>query len=146
MQITVRMIYMFIFIDNPRHYVYKYKHYFHTHITIYISIKVNIIHIFHLNIHLLITFFHGRFMYIHTFFHRKIMCSCRLGICLYDIQQTSYERRLYHNYVAPSVPIWAEFYTHHRQDMPVVDSSRHACPAPPQLYIGIYYLGKFRLT
>ena len=57
----------------------------------------------------IITFFHGRFIYIHTFFHRKIMCGCRLITCLYDIQQTSYERRLHHNHVAPSVPIWAEF-------------------------------------
>ena len=57
----------------------------------------------------IITFFHGRFMYIHTFFHRKIMCGCLLITCLYDIQQTSYERRLYHSRVAPPVPIWAEF-------------------------------------
>ena len=56
-----------------------------------------------------ITFFHRRFVYIHTFFHCKIMCSCQFGICLYDIQQTSYERRLHHSHVAPSVPIWAEF-------------------------------------
>ena len=56
-----------------------------------------------------ITFFHRRFVYIHTFFHRKMMCGCRLITCLYDIQQTSYERRLHHNHVAPSVPIWAEF-------------------------------------
>ena len=62
-----------------------------------------------MNIRLLITFLHGRFMYIHTFFHYKIMCSCRLATCLYHIQQTSYERRLHHSHVAPSVPIWAEF-------------------------------------
>ena len=57
----------------------------------------------------IITFFRRRFVYIHTFFHCKIMCSCRLGICLYDIQQISYECRLHHSYVAPSVPIWATF-------------------------------------
>ena len=57
----------------------------------------------------IITLFCRRFMYIHTFFHRKIMCNCRLITCLYDIQQTSYERRLHHSYVAPSVPIWAKF-------------------------------------
>ena len=57
----------------------------------------------------ILTFLHGRFIYIHTFFHYKMMCSCRLATCLYDIQQTSYERRLHHSHVAPSVPIWAEF-------------------------------------
>ena len=56
-----------------------------------------------------LTFLHRRFVYIHTFFHRKMMCGCRLITCLYDIQQTSYERRLHHSHVAPSVPIWAEF-------------------------------------
>ena len=60
----------------------------------------------------IITFFNGRFMYIHTFFHRQIMCGCRLITCLYDIQQTSYECRLHHNHVAPSVPIWTEFTSH----------------------------------
>ena len=107
MQIAIRMIE----INNTQLYVYKYKHYiyFHAHIDRYISIKVNIVHIFHVNIHSFITFFHGRFIYIHTFFHCKIMCSCRLATCLYDIQQTSYERRLQYSLVAPSVPIWAEF-------------------------------------
>ena len=62
-----------------------------------------------MNIHSFITFFHRRFVYIHTFFHRQIMCSCRLAICLHDIRQTSYERGLHHSRVAPSVPIWAEF-------------------------------------
>ena len=57
----------------------------------------------------IITFLHGRFVYIHTFFHRQIMCGCRLITCLYDIRQTSYERRLHYNHVAPSEPIWAEF-------------------------------------
>ena len=57
----------------------------------------------------IITFLHGRFVYIHTFFHRQIMCGCRLITCLYDIRQTSYERRLHHSHVAPSEPIWAEF-------------------------------------
>ena len=57
----------------------------------------------------IITFLHGRFIYVHTFFHCKIMCSCRLITCLYDIQQTSYERRFHHSHVAPPEPIWAEF-------------------------------------
>ena len=64
---------------------------------------------FHMNIHLHHHIFRRRFVYIHTFFHNKIMCGCRLITCLYDIQQTSYERRLHHSYVAPSVPIWAKF-------------------------------------
>ena len=93
----------------------------------------------------IITFFHGRFMYIHTFFHRQIMCSCRFAICLYDIRQTSCERRLHHSRVAPSVPIWAKF-------APILGnicpwSIRAATPvlscfAPPRLYIGIYYWEK----
>ena len=62
-----------------------------------------------MNIHSLITFFHRRFMYIHTFFHRQIMCGCRLITCLYDIRQTSYERRFHSSLVAPSEPIWAKF-------------------------------------
>ena len=57
----------------------------------------------------IITFLHRRFVHIHTFFCSKMMCGCRLITCLYDIQQTSYERRLHHSHVAPSVPIWAEF-------------------------------------
>ena len=57
----------------------------------------------------IITFFHCRFVYIHTFFHRKIMRGCLLATCLYDIRQTSYERRLHHSYVALSVTIWATF-------------------------------------
>ena len=56
-----------------------------------------------------ITFLHRRFVHIHTFFHRKMMCNCQLATCLYDIQQTSYERRLHQSHVAPPVPIWAEF-------------------------------------
>ena len=76
---------------------------------IYISIKVNIIHIFHVNIHSLITFFHRRFVYIHTFFHRQIICICRLAIYLCDIWHASYERRLHSSLVAPSKPIWAGF-------------------------------------
>lgn len=51
----------------------------------------------------------SRFVYIHTFFHRKIMCSCRLAIYLYNIRRASREHRLHHSRVAPSVPIWAEF-------------------------------------
>ena len=107
MQIAIHMIK----INNTQLYVYKYKHYiyFHAHIDRYISIKVNIIHIFIWIFAYIITFFHGRFIYIHTFFHYKMMCGCRLITCLYDIQQTSYDRRFHHNYVAPSVPIWAEF-------------------------------------
>lgn len=57
----------------------------------------------------IITFLHGRFVYIHTFFHYKIMCGCRLITCLYDILKTSYECRLHHGHVAPSEPIWATF-------------------------------------
>lgn len=57
----------------------------------------------------IITFLHGRFVYIHTFFYCKIMCGCRMITCLYDIRQTSYERRLHYNHVAPSEPIWAKF-------------------------------------
>ena len=57
----------------------------------------------------IITFLHGRFVYIHTFFYCKIMCGCRLITCLYDIRQTSYGCRLHHSRVAPSEPIWAEF-------------------------------------
>ena len=101
---------------------------------------------FHMNIHSLITFLHGRFVYIYTFFHYKMMCGCRLITCLYDIRQTSYERRLHYNHVAPPEPIWAEFAPTLGKYIPTVDSSRHACPAPLQLYIGIYYWGKIRLT
>ena len=60
----------------------------------------------------IITLFYRRFVYIHTFFHCKMMCSCRLATCLYDIRQTSYERRFHHGHVAPSVPIWTEFTSH----------------------------------
>lgn len=62
-----------------------------------------------MNIRLHHHIFRRRFVYIHTFFHRKIMCGCRLRTCLYSIRRASYERRLHHSYVAPSVPIWAEF-------------------------------------
>ena len=57
----------------------------------------------------IITFLHGRFVYIHTFFHRQIMCGCRLITCLYDIRQTSYERRFHSSLVMPPEPIWAGF-------------------------------------
>ena len=57
----------------------------------------------------ILTFFRRRFVYIHTFFHYKMMCGCWLITCLYDIRQTSYERRLHHSHVAPPVPIWAKF-------------------------------------
>ena len=98
-----------------------------------------------MNIRLLITFLHGRFIYVHTFFHCKIMCSCRLITCLYDIQQTSYERRFHHSHVAPPEPIWAEFISALgniypqliRASTPVLS---HA--SSPRLYIGIYYWGE----
>ena len=57
----------------------------------------------------IITFLHGRFVYVHTFFHRQIMCGCRLIAYLYDILQTSYKRRLHRSRVMPPEPIWAEF-------------------------------------
>ena len=123
--------------------------YIHAHIAIYISIKVNVIHIFHMNIHQQHHIFRSRFMYMHTFFCSKIMCSCRLATCLYDIRQTSYERRLHNSHVAPSEPIWAEFISALgniypqliRATTPVLS---HA--SQPRLYIGIYYWGKIRLT
>ena len=142
---------MYVFINNTQLYAYKYKHYIylHAHIMIYISIKVNIIHIFHVNILLLITFLQGRFMYIHTFFHRQIMCGCWLITCLYDIRQTSYECRFHSSLVAPSVLIWATFAPTLGNIYPQL--IRAATPvlsrdAPPRLYIGIYYWGKIRLT
>lgn len=97
---------------------------------IYISIKVNIIHIFHMNIRSLITFLHGRFVHIHTFFHYKMMCGCRLRTCLYYIRQTSYERRLHRSHVSPPVPIWAEFISTIGTRYAMGDSSHHACPEP----------------
>ena len=57
----------------------------------------------------IITFLHGRFVYIHTFFHYRMMCSCQLITCLYDIRQTSYERRFHSILVMPPEPIWAGF-------------------------------------
>lgn len=95
--------------NNTRLCVYKYKHYFHAHIIIYISIKVNAIHIFHMNIRLHHHIFCGRFLYIHTFFCSKIMCGCQLSICLYDIRYASCKHRLYHIRVAQSVPISVTF-------------------------------------
>ena len=79
----------------------------------------------------IITFFCRRFVYIHTFFHRKIMRGCRLRTCLYSIRRASCERKFHHSHVAPPVPIWAEFYIHHRQDMLISNSSRHEPPKPP---------------
>ena len=147
MQIEIRMIE----INNTHLDVYKYKHYiyFHAHIDRYISIKVNIVHIFHMNIHPQHHILHRRFVHIHTFFHYKMMCSCRLATCLYDIRQTSYESRLHYSRVAPPVPIWAECALildkictlSIRAAMPVLSR-----PAPPRLYIGIYYWGKIRST
>lgn len=94
----------------------------------------------------IITFFHRRFVYIHTFFHRKIMCSFRLATCLYDILQTSYERRLHRSRVAPSVPIWAEFASTLGKYIPTDDSSRHEptelsqpfAPGDPIIYTYIF--------
>ena len=102
---------MFIFIDSTQLYVYKYKHYYtFMHISRFILASKSTSFTFFIWIFThSITFFHERFMYIHTFFHYKMMCGCRLITCLYDIRQTSYERWLHHSYVAPSVPIWAEF-------------------------------------
>ena len=145
MQITIHMIE----INNTQLYVYKYERYiyFHAHIDRYISIKVNIVHIFHVNIHLLITFLHGRFVYIHTFFHHKMMCGCRLITCLYDIRQTSCERKLHHSHVAPPVPIWAEFISAIGKIFPL--SIRAVTPVlsvDAIIYIGIYYWEKIRLT
>ena len=57
----------------------------------------------------ILTFFHRRFVFIHTFFYCKIMCNCRLATCLYDIRQTSYERRFHSSLVMPPEPIWAGF-------------------------------------
>ena len=95
----------------------------------------------------IITFFHGRFMYIHTFFHRKIIRGGRLITCLYDIRQTSYECRLHHSHVAPSVPIWAEFMPSLskicQQLIRAATPVLFVCTAPPRLYIGIYYWEKF---
>ena len=92
-----------------------------------------------------ITFLHGRFVYIHTFFHRQIMCSCRFGICLCDISRADYERRLHHSHVAPPVPIWAEFIFALGKICPL--SIRAATPvlnraSSPRLYIGIILLGE----
>ena len=69
-------------------------------------------HFFHMNIHILITFSHRRFVYIHTFFCSKIMCGCRLLTYLYDIQYISYECRLHYSHIAPPAPIEAKFCTH----------------------------------
>ena len=57
----------------------------------------------------IITLLHGRFVYIHTFFHHKIMRGCRLSMRLYNIRRTSYGHSLYHSHVAPFELIWAKF-------------------------------------
>ena len=93
---------------------------------------------FHMNIRLLITLFCRRFVYIHTFFHYKMMCCCRLATCLYDIQQTSYERRLHRNHVAPSEPIWSEFVPTIDKICHISNSSRHACPEPRHVVAIVY--------
>lgn len=62
-----------------------------------------------MNIHPSHHIFRGRFVYIHTFFCSKIMWSRQLLTCLYDIQHTDYDRRLYYDHVSPPVPIWAKF-------------------------------------
>ena len=66
------------------------------------------------------------------FFHYKMMCGCRLRTCLYDIRQTSYERRLHHGYVMPSEPIWAEFAPTLDKYIPTADSSSHEPTELPQ--------------
>ena len=83
-----------------------------------------------MNIRSLITFLHGRFVHIHTFFHYKMMCGCRLRTCLYYIRQTSYERRLHRSHVSPPVPIWAEFISTIGTRYAMGDLSHHACPEP----------------
>ena len=142
--------YRYMYLPTIRSFMSINKNITFIHISRFILVsKSTSFTFFHMNIRLLITLFCRRFIYIHTFFHRKIMCSCRLATCLYDIQQTSYECRLHHIYVAPSVPIWDEFYTHLRQDMPIADSSRHACTEPRRTAAIIYrhiLPGKIRLT
>ena len=95
----------------------------------------------------IITFFIGDLCTFTHFFHRKIMCGCRLATCLYDILKTSYERRLHHSHVAPSVPIWAEFASTLNKIYPQLIRAAtpvlFVCTASPRLYIGIYYWGKF---
>ena len=97
-----------------------------------------------------ITFFHRRFVYIHTFSHRKIMRGCQFGICLYDIRQTSCERKLHHSHVAPSIPIWAEFALILSKIYPQLIRAAtpvlFICAASPRLYIGTYYWEKFVLS
>ena len=96
-----------------------------------------------------ITFLHGRFVYLHTFFHYRMMCGCRLITCLYDIQQTSYERGLHHGYVAPSVPIWATFASNIGKICPWsirAATSVLSRATSPRLYVGIYYWGKICIT
>ena len=83
---------------------------------------------FHMKIYQHHHILHERFVYIHTFFHYRMMCSCQLITCLYDIRQTSYERRFHSSLVAPSEPIWAEFAPILGKYIPTADSSRHACP------------------
>ena len=72
------------------------------------------------------------------FFYCKMMCGCRLITCLYDIRQTSYERRFHHGYVAPSVPIWAKFAPILGKYIPTADSSRYTCPKPRRTAAIIY--------
>ena len=98
----------------------------------------------------IITLFCRRFMYIHTFFHYKMMCGCRLITCLYDIRQTSYKRRFHHNHVMATVPIWATFAPTLGKICPWTNRAAtpvlFVCAASPRLYIGTYYWGKIRLT
>ena len=93
---------------------------------------------FHMKIYQHHHILHERFVYIHTFFHRQIMCGCRLITCLYDIRQTSYECRLHHSLVAPSEPIWATFAPILGKYIPTADSSRHVCPKPRRTAAIIY--------
>lgn len=131
---SIRMIQIDIFISNMQPYVHKQKHYFYAHITIYISIKVNIIHIFHMNIHSHHHIFRRRFVYIHTFFHRKIMCGCQLETCLYDIRQTNCQAQITSQPCRAVCADLSHVYIYHRQDIPMGDSSHHACPEPSCLF------------
>ena len=87
---------------------------------------------FHMKIYQHHHILHERFVYIHTFFHYRMMCSCRLITCLYDILQTSYERRFHSSRVMPPEPIWAEFAFTLDKDMPTADSGRHEPTELPQ--------------
>lgn len=84
------------------------------------------------------TLFRRRFLYIHTFFYSKVMCSCRLSICLYDIRRASCERRLHHSHCSVVCADLSRVFVHPRQDIPIVDLSRHAHPYPRRAATIIY--------